>query len=73
MFREKAKKKLHKDTMCCFEQIIEAAPHETAALPPISQAMQERRESHTAGELRMNSVATFFGGLLHMDTPMLAD
>ena len=43
---EKARWELHKDAVCCFEQILEAAPHKTAIVRPltsISQAIQVRR------------------------------
>ena len=30
-FGEKARWEIHKITTCCFEQILEAAPHKTAA------------------------------------------
>ena len=30
--REKARWELHKDDTCCFEKVLEAAPHKTAAV-----------------------------------------
>ena len=34
--REKARWELHKDAACCFEQLLEAAPHITAAVWPLT-------------------------------------
>ena len=33
---EKARWELHKDTMCCFEQNLEAMTHRTAAVKPLT-------------------------------------
>ena len=41
-------------------------------LPPISQIIQEMQTRH-AEEVRINSLAVVFYGLLSMDTPVLAD
>ena len=32
MHGEKARWELNKNTMCCFKQILEATPHQTAAV-----------------------------------------
>ena len=34
--RQKVRWELHKDVVCCFEQILEAAPHKTAAVWPFA-------------------------------------
>ena len=36
MHREKAKWKLSKNAMCCFEQILEVIPHKTADVWPLT-------------------------------------
>ena len=36
MHREKAKWELHKNAMCCFESILEAAPHKTVTAYPLA-------------------------------------
>ena len=33
---EKVRWELHKDGVCCFQQILEAAPHQTAAIQPFT-------------------------------------
>ena len=57
----KAKWELYKDTACCFEQILEAAPHKTATVQPITYHLtnhqsdeqdlldqQEQTQKHTS-------------------------
>ena len=34
--KEKAIWELHKNVMCCFEQILEATPHKTLAIRPLT-------------------------------------
>ena len=50
IFGEKARWELHKDAVCCFEQILEAALQKTAAIwpltSPISQTIQVRWTRH---------------------------
>ena len=59
---------LHKDTACCFEQILEAAPQKAA--------LQSLNFYHIKDEQDMlgtNSKATLSCGLLYTDTPLLTD
>ena len=38
---EKARLELHKNAMCCFEQILEAVPHKTAALRALISCLKK--------------------------------
>ena len=72
--REKTRWELHKDTMCCFKQILEAAPNKTVLychLNPISKPLQVTLTRHVAS--RTNSSMTFFNGPLYMDVPVMAN
>ena len=63
MHGEKGKGKLRKNAMCCFQQILEATLHKTAAVQLLTSHLknynQVRQTSH-AEEARMNSIPTFF-------------
>ena len=51
---EKARWELHKDPICCFEQILEAAPPPKrlySHLPPITQTIQVRRVKYAKSKL----------------------
>ena len=57
----KVRGKLHKDAVCCFEQVLEATPHKTAAvhpLTPILQTIKDEKKNirNTAGEMYKLSV-----------------
>ena len=55
---EKVRWEPRKDTVCCFEQILEAAPHKTSAVQPITPphlANHPIKTGKTAREVRMHS------------------
>ena len=45
---EKTNSKLHKDTSCCFEQILEAASYKTAAVQPLTSYLTNKDKLSTA-------------------------
>ena len=69
---EKARWELLKDAVCCFEQILESVPNETASIWPltsISQTIQVRWAKHAGHRCKSkNELASNI--LLHMDTPV---
>ena len=53
MLEAKARWELHKDAVCCFEQILEAAPHKTATvLPPASHLTSHPIKTRHAGHCK---------------------
>ena len=72
---EKARCELHKNAMCCFEQILEAKPHKRATYLLSHKPSKYNKQNMlvTAGEVKMNSLATFSYYLLHMDALVLID
>ena len=74
---EKARWDFLKNVTCWFEQILEAAIHKTAhvcPLTPISQTIQDEQDMlGSADKVRTISLAMISYGLLHMDTPVLAN
>ena len=78
MLREKVRCKLHKDTVCCFEQIQEGASDKkqlNSHLLPILQSIPLTWAKHagTAGEIRTNLLVMSSYELLHMDATVLTD
>ena len=65
--------------MCRYEQIPEATPYKAAILRPLTShltdPLRKTRKNllATASKVRTNTWVTFSYGLLHMDTPLLAD
>ena len=55
---EKTRWELHKNVMYCFEQILEAAPHKTAAVQPLTSSHNKQVEQDMLfipGKVRANS------------------
>ena len=81
MLMKRKEKKIDENNtrMWCFEQILEATPDKTAAVwPPTSYLTNHPSKMNktckgTAGEVRTNSWAMFYYGLLHMDISVLVD
>ena len=56
--REKAKWELNKNARYCFEQILEATPHKTAAVWPLTSHLKKPLKQDvqsTVGKARTNS------------------
>ena len=77
-YGEKAWWELHKNAMCHFEQILEAIPHKTVPVLPLSSHLWNHpsktkdiwdpvREGRTCSEV------TFSYGFLYMVVPVFAD
>ena len=76
MHEEKARLDLHENAMSYFEQILEATPHKTAAVQPLTSHLKNHTGKtnkmwDAAGEARTNYSVTFFYGPLYMDGPGL--
>ena len=67
---------LQKNATCCFKKMLEATPNKIAAVQPfttISQNIQEGRTRHGGHCRRSKGEVIIFYGLLHTDSPVLAD
>ena len=77
--RIKAKCELHKNAACCFEQIPGSNTPQNSScmaicLPSHKPTKSDEQDMRgTAREVKTNSKATIYYGLLHKDAPVLAD
>ena len=75
--REKARLEIHKDVVCCFKQILEVAPYKTAVVRSLTSHLTNysNKTNKTCWLLLEKWLWTHkqHYGLLHMNTPVLAD
>ena len=70
MLGEKARWKLHTDAGCYLEQIQEIASYKTATVWPLTSHLT----NHPSKTCKTSwTLVTVSNGLLHIDTPLLAD